>query len=89
MLRCVLLSVAVVSVSACVTYRPSPIDIVSVRYDPYSYSIAKLQKSAQSACLAKGNKGAFPEPLIEDDPDNPDDDNPRTLRWAYMDFECY
>ena len=74
-------AVAALALSACATTEDEePIDIVSVRYDPYSYSMAKLQKSADALCRAKGATAAYPIS---------NDINSEAVRWAYMNFECY
>ncbi len=57
-----------------------PLDIVSLQYDPYNYSMAELTRNAQAACEAKGGNKAIPV-------DN--ELNTESVRWAYMNFECY
>ena len=59
---------------------PQPIDVVSLQYDPYNYSMAELTDNARQACVAKGGSQAIPV-------DN--QLNTESVRWAYMNFECY
>lgn len=83
MLRSIVLGIALMSMAgACVSSdkRGDPIDVVSIRYDPYSYSMAKLQESALAQCRAKGAR--YAEPVGNDI-------NPQSPRWAYMNFECF
>ncbi|MCI5043980.1 MAG: hypothetical protein MRY72_04725 [Aquisalinus sp.] len=61
------------------TTTPEPIETVSIRYDPYSYSMAKLQQSAEAECRAKDKRYAIPVS---------NDVNTQAVRWAYMNFEC-
>jgi hypothetical protein len=74
----------VVFLSACESFgskRPvEPIDTVSVRYDPYNYSMSAVEESARAACRAKGGEDVYPI-------DN--QINTEEVRWAYMNFECY
>ena len=70
--------------SACETFGQrrdnGPIDTISVRYDPYNYSMADLKEDAKAACRAKGGEDIYPV-------DN--QINSEEVRWAYMNFECF
>lgn len=57
-----------------------PIDVVSLQYDPYNYSMAELSRNATAACIAKGGTEAVAV-------DN--EINTESVRWAYMNFNCY
>ncbi len=73
------------SLAACETYPDIEFESVSVRYDPYNYSIGRLHKSAEAECISRGFEGAFEEPLLEDPEDQPEEG----IRWGYMEFDCF
>ena len=81
MIRLTVAALAVLTLAACETTRPYPVvDTVSIRYDPYNYSMAELQESADAACVAKGARSA----------ERVDTEiNTEAVRWAYMNFECF
>ena len=70
--------------AGCETMFPStpsaPIDTVSIRYDPYNYSMSEVEESARAACRAKGGTQIYQlDSQI----------NTEEVRWAYMNFECF
>lgn len=79
----VLLAAAATCLGACASYenKPTAQETVSMRYDPYNYSMTKLQENATAACRAKGN---FTEAERVDN-----EINSEAVRWAYMNFVCY
>ena len=83
MYRCLaVLGIILIAASACehTPRRPLPIDVVSIQYDPYNYSMAELSRSANAACAAKGGSRAI---AVNNEL------NTESVRWAYMNFECY
>ncbi len=83
MFRILILGLSAALLASCETIVEQKYDTVSIRYDPYNYSMAKLHKSADSACIAKGMDGAFSDPIWDEPEVN------SSVRWAYMEFECY
>jgi len=84
MIRSVLLISVALSLVACESLGSrkvaAPIDIISLQYDPYNYSMAELTRNANAACAAKGGNEAIPVN---------NELNTESVRWAYMNFECY
>ncbi len=72
-------------VGACETYPDIEFESVSVRYDPYNYSIGRLHKSAEAECMSRGFEGAFEEPILDD----AEEQSEEGIRWAYMEFDCF
>ena len=72
------------SLAACATEFEPVFESVSVRYDPYNYSVANLHRSADAECLARGFGGAEEEPV---DLGNPG--SGAGTRWDYMEFDCF
>ncbi len=69
-------------VTGCET-RPrahAPLSQISVRYDPYDFSIADIRSSAEAECRAKGGN------YIEESGNTPNLESPR---WAYKTFDCF
>jgi hypothetical protein len=76
------IALGVLLVAGCET-RPrgdAPLSQVSVRYDPYDFSIADIRNSAEAECRAKGGN------YIEESGNTPNLESPR---WAYKTFNCF
>ncbi len=73
---------AILGLSACQTMprQDGPLTQVSVRYDPYDYSMADIRANAKAECSAKG--GSY----VNEATNTPNLESPR---WAYMTFDCF
>lgn len=77
-----MLTALALAVTGCQTTQTgeAPIDQVSVRYDPYDYSMARIRENAAAECRAKGGN------RVVESTNTPNLESPR---WAYMTFDCF